>query len=65
MMVARSRRRPCRLRETPEKQTTGSPVASVVAGYQVLGTSSTQSFGATFPAAMYWASGLVAFKPAP
>ena len=49
---------------TQPQQTTGSSVASVVAGYQVQGTASPASFDATFPTAMYWASGLVAFKAA-
>jgi hypothetical protein len=44
------------------QQTTGSSVASVVAGYQVQSSSAAQSFTATFPKAMYWASGVVAFR---
>jgi hypothetical protein len=40
-------------------------VASLVAGSEVLSSPSAQSFTATFPAAMYWAAGIAAFKPAP
>ena len=47
----------------PQK-TTGASVASVVTGYLVLGSPSAQSFTATFPTAMYWAAGIVAFKAA-
>ena len=49
---------------TQPQQTTAASVASVVAGYRVLGAPSAASFGATFPTAMYWASGVVAFRPA-
>ncbi|MDX6395594.1 MAG: acid phosphatase type 7 [Streptosporangiaceae bacterium] len=44
------------------QQTTGASVASVVTGFQVLGSPSSQAISATFPTAMYWASGIAAFK---
>ena len=46
------------------QQTTGSPVASVAAGSEVLSTSSAQAFTATFPTGMYWAAGVAAFRAA-
>jgi hypothetical protein len=45
--------------------TTVTPVASVVAGSEVLSSPSAQSFTATFPTAMYWAAAIAAFKAAP
>jgi hypothetical protein len=44
---------------------TGASVASLVAGSEVLSSPSAQAFAATFPAAMYWAAGIAAFKAAP
>jgi hypothetical protein len=49
---------------TQPQQTTGASVASVVTGSKVLSAPSAQSFSATFPTAMYWASGIAAFKAA-
>ena len=46
------------------QQTTGTPVASVVTGSEVLSTPSAQAFTATFPTAMYWAAGIAAFRAA-
>jgi hypothetical protein len=46
------------------QQTTGASVASVVTGSRLLGSPSAQAFTATFPTAMYWASGIAAFKAA-
>jgi hypothetical protein len=46
------------------QQTTGSPVASVVTGSEVLSTPSAQAFTASFPTAMYWAAGIAAFRAA-
>jgi len=46
------------------QQTTGASVASVLAGSMVLGSPSAQAFTATFSTAMYWASGIAAFKAA-
>jgi hypothetical protein len=46
------------------QQTTGASVASVVTGSEVLSSPSAQAFTATFPTAMYWASGIAAFKAA-
>ncbi len=48
------------------KTTSGSGTSStsVISGYEVLGTPSAQSFTATFTTAMYWASGIAAFKAA-
>jgi hypothetical protein len=49
---------------TQPQQTTGASVASVVTGAKVLSAPSAQSFSATFPTAMYWASVIAAFKAA-
>src|ERR1022692_4194801 len=49
---------------TQPQQTTGASVASVVTGFQVLSSTSSQAISATFPTAMYWASGVAAFKAA-
>ena len=49
---------------TQPQQTTGASVASLVTGYRVLSSPSTLPFTATFPTAMYWAAGIVAFKAA-
>jgi hypothetical protein len=47
------------------QQTATSPsIATVVTGYKPLGAPSAQSFGGTFPSAMYWASGVALFKAA-
>ena len=45
--------------------TTVTPVASLVTGSEVLSSPSAQAFAATFPAAMYWAAAIAAFKAAP
>jgi hypothetical protein len=47
----------------PQQTSTGT-IATVVAGYKVLGGASTESFTGTFAAAMYWAGGIATFKPA-
>lgn len=47
----------------PQQTSTGN-IASVVTGYQVLGSPSAQSFTATFGSSMYWAAGIAAFRPA-
>ncbi|MDQ1475421.1 MAG: acid phosphatase type 7, partial [Actinomycetota bacterium] len=50
---------------TQSQQTTTTPsIATVVTGYKPLGAPSAQTFGGTFPAAMYWASGVALFKTA-
>ncbi len=49
---------------TQPQQTSTGNVATVLTGYQVLSPAGPASFGASFPAAMYWASGLAAFKAA-
>jgi hypothetical protein len=49
---------------TQPQQTTGASVASIVTGSQVLGSVSAQAISATFPTAMYWASGIAAFRAA-
>jgi len=46
------------------QQTTGASVASVVTGSRVLSSPFAQAFSATFPTAMYWASGIAAVKAA-
>ncbi len=45
-----------------QQNTTGT-VATVVTGYQVLGTPGAQSFAGTFASGMYWAAGIAVFKP--
>ncbi|MGH9080967.1 MAG: hypothetical protein ACRDYE_13015, partial [Acidimicrobiales bacterium] len=45
------------------QQTTTGTVASIVTGYQVVGTPGPQSFAGTFGTAMYWAAGVAVFKP--
>jgi len=49
---------------TQPQQTTGTSVASVATGYQVLGSPAAEAFSAAFPTAMYWASGVAAFRAA-
>jgi hypothetical protein len=46
-----------------QQNTTGT-IATVVTGYQVLGTTGAQSIAGTFASGMYWASGIAVFKPA-
>ena len=46
------------------QQTTTGSIATVVTGYQVLGSPGAQSFGGTFGTTMYWAAGIAIFKPA-
>ena len=46
------------------QQTTTGSIATVVTGYQVLGSPGAQSFGGTFGTAMYWAAGIAIFNPA-
>jgi hypothetical protein len=40
----------------------GSAIASVVTGYRVMTSASSQGFTGSFSSAMYWAAGIVAFK---
>jgi hypothetical protein len=47
----------------PQQNSTGT-VATVLAGYQVAGSSTATGFGANFGTTMYWAAGIVAFKAA-
>jgi hypothetical protein len=47
----------------PQQTSTGT-VATLETGYQVVSAASSVSFGATFPAAMYWSAGVAAFRPA-
>ncbi len=46
------------------QQTSASPVATVAAGYVVLGAPSARNLTGSFPTAMYWAAGIALFKPA-
>ena len=46
-----------------QQTTTGINIATVVTGYQVLGTAGAQSFAGSFGTAMYWAAGVAVFKP--
>jgi hypothetical protein len=48
---------------TSQPQTNTGTTTSVVTGYQVLASTSTQSFGGAFKTAMYWAAGIAIFKP--
>jgi hypothetical protein len=50
----------------PQQTNTGtaSNLASVITGYQVLTSPGSLAFTGTFPAAMYWASGIALFRPA-
>ena len=45
------------------QQTTTGSIATVVTGYQVLGTAGAQSFAGSFGTAMYWAAGVAVFRP--
>src|SRR5450432_517121 len=47
----------------PQQISTGT-VTTLETGYQVVSAASSVSFGATFPAAMYWSAGVAAFRPA-
>jgi hypothetical protein len=40
----------------------GSSIVSVVTGYQVLPSTTTQAFNGSFSSSMYWAAGIVCFK---
>jgi hypothetical protein len=46
------------------QRTSTNPVATLVTGFSVGAAPQPTSFAATFPAAMYWAAGLAAFRPA-
>jgi hypothetical protein len=48
----------------PQQTSKASTVASVEAGYQVLGSASAQNFTGSFGASMYWAAGIAVFKSA-
>ncbi|MCU1429842.1 MAG: metallophosphoesterase [Actinomycetia bacterium] len=48
---------------TQAQQNTTSPnTSTVVTGYQALKSANAQSFGGSFPAAMYWSAGVALFK---
>jgi len=49
---------------TTESQIAAGTSASLVSGYQILGTPNTETFGGTFSTSMYWAAGLAFFAPA-
>ena len=46
----------------PQQNSTGT-IATVLTGYQVLAGTAATGFNASFTTAMYWAAGIVAFKP--
>ena len=48
--------------QAQQTSSSGSAMASVVTGYQVLTSTSATAFTASFPSAMYWAAGIVCFK---
>ena len=47
-----------------QQTSNASTVASVIAGYQVLGSASAQNFTGNFGAGMYWAAGIAVFRSA-
>ena len=49
--------------DQPQQTTTGT-IATVVTGYQVVGTPGPQSFAGSIGSAAYWAAGVAIFKPA-
>ena len=49
--------------DQPQQTTTGT-IATVVTGYQVVGTPGSQSFAGSIGSAAYWAAGVAIFKPA-
>jgi hypothetical protein len=46
-----------------QTSSSGSGTASVVTGYQVLTSATAQAFTGSFSSSMYWAAGIVCFKP--
>lgn len=48
----------------PQQTSSASTIASVVAGYQLLGSATAQNFTGTFGTGMYWAAGIAVFKTA-
>ena len=48
----------------PQQSTTGTGIASVITGFQVLTSASSQTMMGSFAQAMYWSSGIATFKPA-
>ena len=48
----------------PQQSTTGTGIASVITGFQVLTSASSQTMMGSFTQAMYWSSGIATFKPA-
>jgi Calcineurin-like phosphoesterase/Putative Ig domain len=46
-----------------QQTTTAGTIASIVTGYQVVGTPGSQSYAGGFGTAMYWAAGIAVFKP--
>ena len=47
----------------PQQTSTGTDIASVITGYELLPTAGSTAFSATFGTAMYWAAGVAVFKP--
>ena len=48
----------------PQQSTTGTGIASVITGFQVLTSASSQNMTGSFAQAMYWSSGVATFKAA-
>jgi hypothetical protein len=46
-----------------QQTTTAGTIATIVTGYQVVGTPGSASYAGTFGTAMYWAAGVAVFKP--
>jgi hypothetical protein len=46
------------------QQTTTGTIATIVTGFQVVGSAGAQGFAGTFGTVMYWAAGVAVFKPA-
>ena len=51
--------------QTQQTSSSGSSIASVITGYQILTSANPQSFTGNFSSSMYWAAGIVCFKAAP
>jgi len=48
----------------PQQSTTGTGITSVITGFQVLTSASSQTMTGSFAQAMYWSSGIATFKAA-
>jgi len=46
----------------PQQTTTGTNIATVITGVQVLASPGAQAFSGSFGSSMYWSSGIATFK---